>query len=121
MKILLSRLAICLVVIGTINFSWGADPKAEAKRMLTLRAAAEKARTYLEESAEVNEKQNDAVSTMLSKEMLKHVEKFRSKKDGQGPGKDVLAGWKLKELEKSVDSAWEGEGAKVRFQLIGLM
>ena len=64
--------------------------------MLTLRAAAEKARTYLQESAEVNEKQNDAVSTMLSKEMLKHVEKFRSKKDGQGPGKDVLAGWKLK-------------------------
>ena len=107
MKTLLSRLAICLVVVGTINFSWGADPKAEAKRMLTLRAAAEKARTYLEESAEVNEKQNDAVSTMLSKEMLKHVEKFRSKKDGQGPGKDVLAGWKLKELEKSVDNAWE--------------
>ena len=107
MKTLLSRLAICLVVVGTINFSWAADPKAQAKRMLTLRAAAEKARTYLEESAEVNEKQNDAVSTMLSKEMLKHVEKFRSKKDGQGPGKDVLSGWKLKELEKSVDSAWE--------------
>ena len=55
----------------------------------------------------MNEKQNDAVSTMLSKEMLKHVEKFRSKKDGQAPGKDVLAGWKLKELEKSVDDAWE--------------
>lgn len=107
MKILLSRLATFLVVIGTINFSWGADPKAEAKRMLTLRAAAEKARTFLQESTEVNEKQNEAVSTMLSKEMLKHVEKFRSKKDGQGPSKDLLADWRLKDLEKSVDGIWE--------------
>ena len=67
----------------------------------------------------MNEKQNDAVSTMLSKEMLKNVEKFRSKKDGQGPGKDVLAGWKLKELR----SRWivGGRRSKVRFQLIGLM
>ena len=107
MKNTLSSLATCLIVFGAINFSWGADPKAEAKRMLTLRAAAEKARTYLQESAEVNEKQNDAVSTMLSKEMLKQVEKFRSKKDGQSPGRDWLSGWKLKELEKSVDGAWE--------------
>jgi hypothetical protein len=103
----LSNYACCLIFLGTINFSSGADPKAEAKRMLTLRAAAEKARTYLQESAEVNEKQNDAVSTMLSKEMLKQVKKFSSKKDGQGPGKEWLSGWRLKELEKSVDDAWE--------------
>ena len=94
MKNLIFRLAICLFVIGTISVSSGADPKAEAKRMLTLRAAAEKARTYLQESAEVDEKQNDAVSTMLSKEMLKQVEKFSSKKDGQGPGKEWLSGWR---------------------------
>ncbi|NDH16328.1 MAG: hypothetical protein EBY48_04475, partial [Opitutae bacterium] len=107
MKNRLSCFVTFWVFVGTFNFSWGADPKAEAKRMLTLRAAAEKARTYLQESADVNEKQNDAVSTMLSKEMLKQVEKFSSKKDGQGPGKEWLSGWRLKELEKSVDGAWE--------------
>ncbi|MGA1115964.1 MAG: hypothetical protein ACO3UY_05730, partial [Opitutales bacterium] len=80
MKNRLSCFVTFWIFVGAINFSWGADPKAEAKRMLTLRAAAEKARTYLQESADVNEKQNDAVSTMLSKEMLKQVEKFSSKK-----------------------------------------
>ena len=107
MKNRLSCFVTFWIFVGAFNFSWGADPKAEAKRMLTLRAAAEKARTYLQESADVNEKQNDAVSTMLSKEMLKQVEKFSSKKDGQGPGKEWLSGWRLKELEKSVDGAWE--------------
>ena len=107
MKNPLSKYALCLLFLGVVNFSLGADPKAEAKRMLTLRAAAEKARTYLQESAEVSEKQNDMVSTMLSKEMLKKVEKFSNKKDGQGPSKDWLSGWRLKELEKSVDDTWD--------------
>ena len=69
MKILLSRLAICLL-LSNDKFLLGQTPSG---RQNDAHATGGEPRKYelIYRNLQRNEKQNDAVSTMLSKEMLK--------------------------------------------------
>lgn len=78
------------------------DPKAEAKKILALRAAAEKARMYLQGAVDANRTAIDELSNLLSREMLKRVEEFQAKKKGQIPTEKWLENWRMEELQKSI-------------------
>ena len=83
------------------------DPKAGAKKVLTLRAAAEKVKLHLKSVADANDSQAGELSILLSKEMLERVEQFKTLKGGEEPGGKWIEQWRLKELEKSVNQTLE--------------
>ena len=83
-------------------FGENTDPKASAKKILALRAAAEKARMYLHGTADANGTAFDELSNLLSREMLERVEEFKAKKKGQIPTEKWLENWRMEELQKSV-------------------
>ena len=91
----------------TLGISAQSDPKAGAKKILTLRAAAEKAKTLLSNTSDTNQSETKKLSDLLSDEMLKRVESFKSSKGGEEPGRKWLEAWRLQELEKSVNETIE--------------
>ncbi len=91
----------------TLGLSAQPDPKAGAKKILTLRAAAEKAKTLLSNTSDTNQSEAKKLSDLLSDEMLKRVESFKSTKGGEEPGRKWLEAWRLQELEKSVNETLE--------------
>ena len=91
----------------TLGISAQSDPKAGAKKILTLRAAAEKAKTLLSNTSDTNQSETKKLSDLLSDEMLKRVESFKSTKGGEEPGRKWLEAWRLQELEKSVNETLE--------------
>ena len=98
-----SLLGAWLLWSGSLcTFGENTDPKAEAKKILALRAAAEKARMYLQGAADANRTAIEELSNLLSQEMLKRVEEFQAKKKGQIPTEKWLENWRMEELQKSV-------------------
>ena len=95
-------LANVICLFGQTN-----DPKAGAKRMLALRAAAEKARMYLQGTADANESAVGELSLLLSKEMLGRVKEFEAKKTGEKPTRKWIENWRMQELEKTVSETLE--------------
>ena len=91
----------------TLGISAQSDPKAGAKKILTLRAAAEKAKAHLNSASDTNQSEAKKLSDLLSDEMLKRVESFKSHKSGQEPGRKWLETWRLQELEKSLNETFE--------------
>ena len=104
MKRLLIIIWFCFLTLGT---SAQSDPKAGAKKILTLRAAAEKAKAHLNSTSDTNQSDAKKLSDLLSDEMLKRVESFKSHKSGQEPGRKWLEAWRLQELEQSLNETLE--------------
>lgn len=105
MRCALSTLLV--LTSGIFLFGQTNDPKAGAKRMLALRAAAEKARMYLQGTADANESAVDELSKLLSKEMLGRVKEFEAKKTGEKPTRKWIENWRMQELEKTVSETLE--------------
>ena len=105
MRCALSTLLV--LTSGIFLFGQTNDPKAGAKRMLALRAAAEKARMYLQGTADANESAVDELSQLLSKEMLGRVKEFEAKKTGEKPTRKWIEAWRMQELEKTVSDTLE--------------
>ena len=98
---------LLVLTSGIFLFGQTNDPKAGAKRMLALRAAAEKARMYLQGTADANESAVDELSQLLSKEMLGRVKEFEAKKTGEKPTRKWIEAWRMQELEKTVSDTLE--------------